>query len=158
MVMTMPQGGICHGQKEIFTEKEIPDCPGSPIRRKDNKPGIHSEIRVSIWKALLFITIKILYLPAMDGTAQLLLKDHVRVFCALNGARDNPEMEAFNSRFKTENRSLLLRYPDIRGTPDPRVRKDRLSQLRTKTFIDCLSYAVFIASLCHGRNITNPMG
>jgi len=31
-----------------------------------------------------------------------LLTDHVRVSCALNGARDNPEMEAFNSRFKTE--------------------------------------------------------
>jgi len=41
-------------------------------------------------------------------TAQLLLKDHVRVSYALRGARDNPEMEAFNSRFKTENRSLLL--------------------------------------------------
>jgi len=38
----------------------------------------------------------------------------VRISYALNGARDtilaqdNPEMEAFNSRFKTENRSLLL--------------------------------------------------
>ncbi|MGH2626359.1 MAG: integrase core domain-containing protein [Anaerolineales bacterium] len=27
---------------------------------------------------------------------------------ALHGARDNPEMEAFNSRFKSENRSLFL--------------------------------------------------
>jgi transposase InsO family protein len=27
---------------------------------------------------------------------------------ALNGARDNPEMEGFNSRFKNENRSLFL--------------------------------------------------
>ena len=49
--------------------------------------------------------------PVFTGygwTARLLLKDHVRVSYALNGARDNPEMEAFNSRFKTENRSLLL--------------------------------------------------
>jgi transposase InsO family protein len=49
--------------------------------------------------------------PVFTGyrwTAQLLLKDHVRVSYALNGARDNPEMESFNSRFKTENRSLLL--------------------------------------------------
>ncbi|MCJ7567122.1 MAG: IS3 family transposase [Anaerolineales bacterium] len=48
--------------------------------------------------------------PVFTGycwTAQLLLKDHVRISYALNGARDNPEMEAFNSRFKTENRSLL---------------------------------------------------
>ena len=49
--------------------------------------------------------------PVFTGyrwTAQLLLKDKVRVSYALNGARDNPEMESFNSRFKTENRSLLL--------------------------------------------------
>ena len=49
--------------------------------------------------------------PVFTGyrwTARLLLKDRVRISYALNGARDNPEMEAFNSRFKTENRSLLL--------------------------------------------------
>ena len=49
--------------------------------------------------------------PVFTGyvwAGQLLLKDHVRVSYALNGARDNPEMESFNSRFKTENRSLLL--------------------------------------------------
>lgn len=49
--------------------------------------------------------------PVFTGygwTARLLLKDHVRVSYALNGARDNPEMEGFNSRFKTENRSLYL--------------------------------------------------
>ena len=41
-------------------------------------------------------------------TSQLLLKNHVRVSCALHGARYYPQMEAFNSRFKTESRSLLL--------------------------------------------------
>lgn len=49
--------------------------------------------------------------PVFTGyrwTARLLLKDRVRISYALSGARDNPEMEAFNSRFKTENRSLLL--------------------------------------------------
>ena len=49
--------------------------------------------------------------PVFTGyawTSRLLLEDHVRVSYALNGARDNPEMEAFNSRFKTENRSLFL--------------------------------------------------
>jgi transposase InsO family protein len=49
--------------------------------------------------------------PVFTGyswTGQLLLKDRVRVSYALNGARDNPEMESFISRFKTENRSLLL--------------------------------------------------
>ena len=49
--------------------------------------------------------------PVFTGygwTSRLLLKEHVRVSYALNGARDNPEMEGFNSRFKTENRSLFL--------------------------------------------------
>ena len=49
--------------------------------------------------------------PVFTGygwTARLLLNDQVRISYALHGARDNPEMEAFNSRFKTENRSLLL--------------------------------------------------
>ena len=42
------------------------------------------------------------------GPARLLLKDLVRVSYALHGARDNPEMEGFNSRFKTESRSLFF--------------------------------------------------
>lgn len=41
-------------------------------------------------------------------TGQLLLRDHVRLSYALRGCRDNPEMESFHSRFKSENRSLLL--------------------------------------------------
>jgi putative transposase len=41
-------------------------------------------------------------------TGELLLRDHVRLSYALDGCRDNPEMESFNSRFKSENRSLLL--------------------------------------------------
>jgi transposase InsO family protein len=41
-------------------------------------------------------------------TSQILLDDHARVSYAINGARDNTEMESFFSRFKTENRSLLL--------------------------------------------------
>lgn len=43
-----------------------------------------------------------------DWAGQLLLKDGVRLSYALRGARDNPEMEAFHSRFKTEGRSLFL--------------------------------------------------
>lgn len=41
-------------------------------------------------------------------TNQLLLEDQVQLSYTLNGARDNPVMEAFIGRFKTENRSLLL--------------------------------------------------
>jgi hypothetical protein len=43
-----------------------------------------------------------------DWTGQLLLKDNVRVSYALGGAKDNPEMEGFISRFKTEGHSLFL--------------------------------------------------
>jgi len=49
--------------------------------------------------------------PVFTGygwTSQLLLRDHTRVSYALNGARDNPQMESFIGRFKTENLSLLL--------------------------------------------------
>ena len=40
--------------------------------------------------------------------SQLLLKDKTRLSYALNGAKDNPEMESFHGRFKSENRSLFL--------------------------------------------------
>jgi len=38
---------------------------------------------------------------------QLLLHDEVRISYALRGAKDNTEMESFNSRLKNENRSLI---------------------------------------------------
>lgn len=41
-------------------------------------------------------------------TGQLILKDLVRLSYALDGCRDNTEMESFHSRFKVENRSLLV--------------------------------------------------
>jgi len=46
-------------------------------------------------------------------TGQLLVRDHVRLSYALQGCRDNPEMEAFHSRFKSENRSLFLDAPSL---------------------------------------------
>ena len=44
---------------------------------------------------------------------RLLLEDGARVSYALNGAKDNPEMESFFSRFKNENRSLLADAGDV---------------------------------------------
>lgn len=41
-------------------------------------------------------------------TGQLALRDGVRLSYALDGCRDNTEMESFHSRFKAENRSLLV--------------------------------------------------
>ena len=43
-----------------------------------------------------------------EWTWRLLLKDGLRLSYALRGARDNPEMESFNGRFKTEGYSLFL--------------------------------------------------
>ena len=48
-------------------------------------------------------------------TSHLLLRDHVMVSYALNGARDNPQMESFIGPFKTENRSLLLDAQTLEG-------------------------------------------
>lgn len=48
--------------------------------------------------------------PVFTGyawTGRLLLVDGCRMSYALDGARDNPEMESFFGRFKSENRSLL---------------------------------------------------
>jgi putative transposase len=45
----------------------------------------------------------------------LLQRDRVRPSFALHGCRDNPEMESFHSRFKTENRSLLLDASTLSG-------------------------------------------
>jgi len=55
--------------------------------------------------------------PVFTGyawTGRLLLRDHARVSYALQGAKDNPEMESFYGRFKTENASLLEEAEDLR--------------------------------------------
>jgi len=41
-------------------------------------------------------------------TGQLLLRDKVRLSYALDGAKDNTEMESFNGHFKQEGNSLFL--------------------------------------------------
>jgi transposase InsO family protein len=43
-----------------------------------------------------------------EWTSQLLLEDRVRLSYALQGAKDNPEMESFNGHFKNESLSLFL--------------------------------------------------
>jgi transposase InsO family protein len=49
----------------------------------------------------------------MDWTGRLLLCDHLQISYTLDGARGNTEMEACFSRFKNENRSLLLDAPTV---------------------------------------------
>lgn len=46
-------------------------------------------------------------------TGQLLLEDRARLSYALNGARDNPEMESFNGHFKQEGNTLFLDAGDM---------------------------------------------
>jgi len=43
-----------------------------------------------------------------EWAGQLVQRDGIRLSFALNGAKDNPEVESFFGRFKTENRSLFL--------------------------------------------------
>ena len=42
-----------------------------------------------------------------DWVRRVLLDDRARLSYALRGARDNPDMESFNGRFKTENQDLF---------------------------------------------------
>jgi transposase InsO family protein len=46
-------------------------------------------------------------------TGQLVLRDRVQLSYALDGCHDNTEMESFHSRFKNENRSLLVDAADL---------------------------------------------
>jgi len=48
-----------------------------------------------------------------EWSGQLLLVDGLRLSYALQGAKDNPEMESFNSRFKSEGHSLFLCSQDL---------------------------------------------
>jgi len=47
-----------------------------------------------------------------EWTSQLLLKDRSRLSYALRGAKDNPEMESFNGRFKAEAIGYKFSLPD----------------------------------------------
>lgn len=60
-----------------------------------------------------------------DWTGRLLVQDELYISYTLDGAKDNPEMEAFISRFKNENRSLLLDAPTIEELR--RVVKERMT-------------------------------
>ncbi|OGO14924.1 MAG: hypothetical protein A2Z14_16915 [Chloroflexi bacterium RBG_16_48_8] len=72
---------------------------------------------------------------------------------------DNPEIEAFNSHFKTENRPLLLdaqTLEELQALVSERI--DYCSNERRHSSIAYQAPVFFIASLCHGCNITIPMG
>ena len=106
--------------------------------------------------------------PVFTGygwTGQLLLKDRVRVSYALNGARDtilaqgNPEMESFISRFKTENKSLLL---DAQTLADLQlVVEERMGYHNGEQRHSTIGYrapAAYVATLSHGRSLSWRLG
>jgi len=83
-----------------------------------------------------------------DWVKQLLVKDGVRLSYALHGAKDNPEMESFNSRFKCENRSLIA---DAGSLEDLRAlvaeRHVRYNQRRKHSTLENQSPWVYIQGL-----------
>jgi transposase InsO family protein len=100
--------------------------------------------------------------PVFTGygwTGQLLLEDRVRVSYALNGARDNPEMESFISRFKTENRSLLL---DAQTLEDLQLLvEERMAYHNGERRHSTIGYrapAAFVAILSRGRSLSRCLG
>ncbi len=69
-----------------------------------------------------------------DWTGQLLLKDKVRLSYALGGAKDNPEMEGFISRFKSEGHSLFLdaqSLDELAAVVDQRMRYHNAERLHS---------------------------
>jgi len=83
-------------------------------------------------------------------TGQLLLKDEVRLSYALNGAKDNPQMESFFSRFKAEGESLFLNaqtLPELRA-----VVTERISYYNQQRRHSSLGYVSPLAYLARVRN------
>jgi putative transposase len=83
-------------------------------------------------------------------TAQLLLKDNLRLSYALGGAKDNPEMESFNGRFKTEGRSLFLEASSISDLIA--VVDERMQHYNTKRRHSSLGYLPPLTYIEHVRS------
>lgn len=86
-------------------------------------------------------------------TAQLLLEDEVHLSYALNGAKDNPEMESFIGRFKTENHSLLLEATSLSELRE--VVASQICYYNTERRHSSLGYVSPLAYLERVRSATN---
>jgi transposase InsO family protein len=81
-----------------------------------------------------------------EWTSQLLLEDEVQLSYALGGAKDNPEMESFHGRFKTEGESLFLEaqtLAEVKSVVEERMeyynaerRHSSLNQLSPLAFVE----------------------
>ena len=82
-------------------------------------------------------------------TSQLLLKDKLQLSYALRGAKDNPAMESFNGRFKTEAHSLFLEassLSELTAVVDKRMR--HYNTKRRHSSIGYLPPATYIERTC----------
>ncbi len=91
-------------------------------------------------------------------TRQLVVRDHVRLSYALHGCRDNPEMEAFHSRFKAENRSLFLDALDVRRPRAPRGPADYVLQWSATALIPRESSSPDVLGKLLPRRMTTTNG
>lgn len=85
-------------------------------------------------------------------TEQLLLEDGVHLSYALNGARDNPEMESFIGHFKGENESLLVDAADLSQLQDVVARQMRYyNAKRRHSSLDYLSPLAYLQKARDGN-------
>lgn len=88
-----------------------------------------------------------------DWTGQLVLKDEVRLSYVLNGAKDNPQMESFFSRFKAEGESLFLNAEtinELRTVVAQRIAY--YNRERRHSSLDYLSPLVYLAQVRSGSD------
>jgi transposase InsO family protein len=89
-------------------------------------------------------------------TGQLLLRDKVRLSYALDGARDNPEMESFNGHFKQEGNSLFLDAGDMEELKAVISRQmEYYNTKRRHSSLDYVSPMAYIESMLSDRKEEN---
>jgi putative transposase len=92
-------------------------------------------------------------------TSRLLLEDGVQLSYALNGAGDNPEMEAFNSRFKTENQSLFNEARTFEQLAAMLAERfEYYNRERRHSAIGYLAPLTYVKSLKHPRKRKKSLG
>jgi putative transposase len=92
-------------------------------------------------------------------TGQLLLRDHVRLSYALNGAKDNTVMESFNGHFKPENHSLFLdavTLDELKTVVDERMHY--YNNIRLHSSLGYLTPLAFLQQELDATRVPNGMG
>ena len=85
-----------------------------------------------------------------EWTSQLLQKDKSRLSYALRGAKDNPEMESFNGRFKGEGHSLFLEAQSLGELIT--VADERMRYYNTERRHSSIGYAPPLMYIKHARS------